>query len=554
MLPLFVPWRSSWVLHEDADLLVVDKPEGMSTHAPDASRRDDVVSRLQRWLAARNGTTPESQYLGIHQRLDRDTSGVLLFARRREANKNLAAAFEGRHVEKVYVAVVQRTRRGERHGTLTHELVPDADGRMRVASPRERSKRAQHAVTHWRELARHGDRSLLELRPETGRTHQLRVQCAAEGMPLVGDTLYDGAPAPRLMLHARSLTLAHPSRGADVSFTASVPRVFEAWMRAEPESASLDELIARAADARWSLADDPGTTAFRLAHDGDALPGCTVDLYGDYAVASFFGPSADPNVLDALARAGVRGTYVKLRPKHASTLVDTRREDVAPAHASRGEDAPAEFTVTENGLTYLVRLGDGLSTGIFLDQRENRKRLREMSQGKRVLNLFAYTCPFTVAVAAGGASRTVSVDVSAGSLAWGERNLAANGLTDARHVFVASDVFGWLDGAVARRDRFDLVVLDPPSYSTTRGSRFSAESDYRALATKAFAVLAKGGALLACTNHRGIVRMKFRRYLHEAARAAGHTLAQLKDLPAPSDFPPAPGEEPHLKSALATIA
>jgi 23S rRNA (cytosine1962-C5)-methyltransferase len=201
-----------------------------------------------------------------------------------------------------------------------------------------------------------------------------------------------------------------------------------------------------------------------------------------------------------------------------------------------------------------VRLGDGLSTGIFLDQRANRRRVREMSAGLNVLNLFAYTCPFTVAAAAGGARSTTSVDVSAGALAWGAENLAENGLAGAAHRFATADVFGWLEGARARRDRFDLVILDPPSYSTTKdGSRFSSASDYRDLAALVLPLLAPGGRLLACSNHRGIVRAKLRRYLHEAARAAGCAVAQMRDLSDPTDFPPPPGHEVHLKSVLVTV-
>jgi 23S rRNA (cytosine1962-C5)-methyltransferase len=116
---------------------------------------------------------------------------------------------------------------------------------------------------------------------------------------------------------------------------------------------------------------------------------------------------------------------------------------------------------------------------------------------------------------------------------------------------VCADVFGWLAGAKGRRERFDLIVLDPPSYATTKTSRFSAESDYKKLAAACFALLAPGGMLLACTNHRGIVRMKFRRWLYEASRDAKRE-AKVRDLTAPSDFPPAAGAESHLKCALAT--
>lgn len=554
MLPdLFPPWRDAWVLHDDGDVIVVDKPAGLSTHAPDPSRRDDVVSRLQRHLAARTGARPEEVYLGVHQRLDRDTSGVLVFARAKAANKGLAAAFEGRTAAKTYVAVVTARRPPPPRGTLTHDLLPADDGLMRAVAPTARPPHgAQRAVTRYELLASKGGRHLLALKPETGRTHQLRVQCAAEGMPIAGDPSYGGEPALRLMLHARDLTLAHPTRGEKVTWSAPVPRAIERYARGEEDDTPLADRLRAAADRRLALADDATTSAFRLAHDGDGVD-APVDLYDGFAVVHFRNPTADPAVLDAVASLGVRGVYAKLRPKHASTVVDPRREDVAPTHALRGEDAPEEFEVTEGGLTYLVRLGDGLSTGIFLDQRENRRRLRELARGRTVLNLFAYTCPFTVAAAAGGATRTVSVDVSTAAIERAKANLARNGLATPAHVLVVADVFGWLEGARARKDRFDVVVLDPPSYATAHGVRFSAESDYRDLAARAFQVVAPGGSLMAFTNHKGIARQKLRRWLFEAARDGGTEVVKLRDLPPPTDFPPAPGLEPHLKGLLATV-
>jgi 23S rRNA (cytosine1962-C5)-methyltransferase len=115
-------------------------------------------------------------------------------------------------------------------------------------------------------------------------------------------------------------------------------------------------------------------------------------------------------------------------------------------------------------------------------------------------------------------------------------------------------VIPWLERVAVRGEPFDLIVLDPPSFATTKQGRFSADGGYRKLAALALAALAPGGRLLACTNHRGIARMKFRRFLHEAARDSAREVVQMKDLPDPEDFPPEPGREPHLKSVLVTLA
>jgi 23S rRNA (cytosine1962-C5)-methyltransferase len=167
--------------------------------------------------------------------------------------------------------------------------------------------------------------------------------------------------------------------------------------------------------------------------------------------------------------------------------------------------------------------------------------------------LFSYTCAFTVVAALGGARRTVSIDASAAAIARGRANLAHAGVSSgAAHTFVVDDAFSWLERAARRGERFDLVVLDPPSYSTTRRGRFVAEDDYVRVAALAIGILAAGGRLLACTNHRGISRARFRRILFDAGRAAKREVAQAKDLPQPSDYPVPPGGEGYTKSAWVT--
>jgi 23S rRNA (cytosine1962-C5)-methyltransferase len=569
-------WRPEWVLHDDGDLLVVDKPAGVSTQAADPERPDDAVTRLRAYLGG--------AYLGTHQRLDRDTSGVLVFARRKEANASLAKQFEGRSVKKTYLACVTGWPKGRSEASLRDALLPDQDGTMRVV--KARGPKVKVAVTHVKVVGRRGERAMLELDLETGRTHQARIQLAHAGAPIAGDALYRGAAAPRLMLHASAIDLVHPLTGRPARFFAPAPAELDAWLqhgdpaeRLYDDPAALARALARAVDRRWGLgrgdAGPRATTAFRLVNEeGDGMPRLAVDAYGGWLVAQLYGDATSPaspergrdsgagpwadharrdRVLDALAALGFDGVYLKVRPRQANVLVDTRRDDLAPALPVRGTPAPDPLAVVEEAMPLLVRLGDGLSTGVFLDQRANRRRVRELAAGATVANLFAYTCAFTVAAALGGAARTVSVDASVAALERGRENLAHAGLLEGRdHAFAADDVFHWLKRAAARGDRYGLILLDPPSYSSTKRGRFVADTDYAGLAAQCLALLAPGGRLLACTNHRGISPSRFRRILFDAGREAKCELSQVKDLPEPADYPVPPGGEPPMKAALVT--
>jgi 23S rRNA (cytosine1962-C5)-methyltransferase len=553
---LFPPFRPELVLHQDEDLLVIDKPFGMATHAPSPDRPNDAVGRLTTWFRERG----EDPYLGVHQRLDRDTSGVLLFTRRTAANGAIAKQFEGRSVKKGYVAAVRGKLPPE--GVLTHDLAEEPGGTMRVVPKGQRGgARTVRAITRFRILTREGGRVLVACFPETGRTHQLRVQLAAVGVPIVGDVLYGGQPNGRLLLHAHSLDLVHPS-GKKAHFEAPIPADFEAWLRgaeAEPlgDTVEITRRLRDAAERRYGLFHAGFTDCLRLANGGgDGLPGVAVDLYGEHLlvhVGAEVPAAARERVLDAAAQLGARGVYLKVRPKDSSRLGEGRHEELAPPHAVRGEDAPPSFLVHELGVAFEVRLGEGMSTGLFLDQRENRRRVRELAAGARVLNLFAYTGAFSVVAAQGGAKSSMTVDVAPGALAWAERNLARVDADPKAHVLVRADALRWLKHEARAAGPFDLALLDPPSFATTKTSRFSAGDDYAELAASVLARLAPGGRLLACTNHRATGKQRFRRTLHEAARLAQREVAQLKDLPEPVDFPAEPGQEPHLKSLLLTL-
>src|SRR5262249_1732354 len=162
-------------------------------------------------------------------------------------------------------------------------------------------------------------------------------------------------------------------------------------------------------------------------------------------------------------------------------------------------------------------------------------------------NLFSYTCAFSIVAALGGARRTVSVDASLAALERGRAGFALAGIDLGReHLFVGEDAFSWLAKAAKKEpERFDVISVDPPSCSATKKRRFVAESDYGELVALAAALVAPGGRIVACCNHRGMSRQKLRRLVHDGARAARREVVQLKDLPDAPDFPAVGGRDPH---------
>lgn len=212
------------ILYEDDDLLAVDKPAGLVAHATVDRGRDHLIAALGRLLAGRDGAIG---HLVAHHRLDKGTSGVVLFSRRAELDGALGAAFAGGEMGKTYLAVAQ-SRPGEPFPAGITEV--DAYLATRRAAGRVEVVRAggKPARTGFRLLAERQGLLLIEARPRTGRTHQIRVHLAHLGFPILGDELYGGQTSgtKRLLLHARSLGFAHPRTGDRLTVVAPFPRAF----------------------------------------------------------------------------------------------------------------------------------------------------------------------------------------------------------------------------------------------------------------------------------------------------------------------------------------
>jgi 23S rRNA (cytosine1962-C5)-methyltransferase len=198
-----------------------------------------------------------------------------------------------------------------------------------------------------------------------------------------------------------------------------------------------------------------------------------------------------------------------------------------------GEIVEEPFCVLESDLKFEIDFRAGYSPGLFLDQRLNRQKLTALARDKSLLNTFSYTCAFGVAAAQGGAS-TVNLDLSRRYLDWGKRNYELNRISAADHDFIFGDVFDWLGRFQRRGTKFDIIVLDPPTFSRDRKSKiFRIQDDYGDLAELASQCLHRNGLLFCSTNFRGMTFNEFLRILRTAIARPFKAVAGSM----PPDFP-----------------
>ena len=298
-----------------------------------------------------------------------------------------------------------------------------------------------------------------------------------------------------------------------------------------------DALIARRIDSAFALRArvvPEQTDAYRLLHgEGDRLPGVVCDRYGAAAVLKLDGEAAcawRSELIEALraplAALGVEALLVREGKKHESHV-----------ELAYGPRPPDELIVLERGMQLCASLWHGQKTGLFLDHRESRARVRGLARGARVLNLYGYTGGFSVAAGLGGAAHVTTVDIAAPALALAERSWAANELPSERHATAATDVPEVLDALASERARFELIVADPPSFAPSERSKDAALASYEKLHAACLRLLQPGGYYLAasCSSHVGAA--EFDDTLRKGAQAARRVLQVLERSSAPPDHP-----------------
>ncbi len=273
----------------------------------------------------------------------------------------------------------------------------------------------------------------------------------------------------------------------------------------------------------------PNTNAYRV-HDGTRWPGVFIDALADRLLVSLRDTELPPALRNMLLATG--------RPVYLKRLDNDVK--LAPQYLGSGMPPAPRFEIEENGARYLMDMEAGYSQGIFLDQRNNRARLRDRCRGgMTVLNTFSYTGAFSICAALAGA-RTTTLDLAQPCLSWCRENMALNGIDSSQHHFCKGDTLHWLDRFARQGRQFDAIVLDPPTFSRDeKGRIWRVERDYGKLVAKAAACLVPGGFILCTTNCRKLSDKGFRRLV---AEGAPHCRMEASSMPFDFDG------EPYLKT------
>ena len=295
--------------------------------------------------------------------------------------------------------------------------------------------------------------------------------------------------------------------------------------------------IERALALREALPARRHTNALRLIHgESDGLPGLIVDRYADVLVAQFLAAGVerwrDP-ILDSLSELTAAEAIFE------RSDAEVRKLEALPQRVgfARGNRNASRCPIVEYGLNFRVDVEQGQKTGFFLDQRENRQRVRELAAGREVLDGFCYTGGFSIAALAGGATRVTAIESSAPALEVARENLGANPFDASRVEFVQGDVFSQLRILRDRGARFQMVVLDPPKFAPTAAQARNAARAYKDINLLAFKLLAPGGLLATFSCSGGVSPELFQSIVAGAALDAGADAKIIERFGAAADHP-----------------
>lgn len=504
------------LLYEDDDWLAVNKPTGLNSHGPRPG-----VDGVVEWLALH-----QDWRLHLCSRLDKGTSGVLLLAKHGRASGRAQEIHGTDQAEKIYHFVTDRSKPGQGQGRWQVDI--PLDGKV--------------CQTVFRLLTQGQGYYCYEARIHRGRTHQIRRHAAACGLPILGDVDYGGTPFARLCLHCHQVQWPE--------FTKPV---------LSPTPDSFDLLLAGADELSWAAAVAwerrlawplLGADSLRLVQRGELPLAVSIDFYNGYLVVSSFADEAVGNVQARLTPildyfAAKLPCYGGVVRRHVH---NPHQRQLTHSQVSWGQFPGGQHLAQEHGLDFGINFS-AQHLGLFLDQRDSRRRIMRIAKGQRVANLFAFSCSFSLMAVAAGAEVVFSVDLAGSALARGKENFALNGLDRlGKGKFIKEDVRKWL----ARQERkyrqdpaafrpWNIIICDPPVFASGgKGRGWQVEKEWPELARQVRLLLARNGIALFANNHRQ------GRDSYYEAELANH-FRKVIPLNPPLDFPVLPQQPPHVR-------
>lgn len=492
------------VVFEDDHYVALNKPPRIDLTAPLTRRGPRLVDVLLALRAgapsplqsAPAGTTPAPVILP-----EKNASGVALFAKTEQAVEQLATEAAAGRLHYQHVLVVKGRIRNRRFTVRPAQ----------VRANRTRAGDASVPLAGRFDVIR-PDRSLNIVRCHTraATLSELRCIVRAAELDIVGDAERTARLHPdrarrsrRLMTHLETVAFQHTLGRRTLEITAPTPRSFTEY---QSTNHTPQEHLHVALVRRLMCLLDDQTDCYRLLTAQEGLAGLTADRYANVVVLETLAGRfhGDEQLLRQVAN-----WYHRMLDIDTVIARPARQRATAQANPpvlTLHGDPIERIVVRESGVRFEVTPAAAGLTGLFADHRENRSRVRAMSSGRDVLNLFAYTSAFSVSAALGEARSTTSVDLSAKHLEWARRNFEINGISLDNHWFIRSEVFAFFARARRQKRRYDIIIIDPPTFARSKKPRrtFEIKRDLADLVAQASGLLRDGGTMLIATNNRSL--------------------------------------------------
>lgn len=483
---------------ENRDFIVFNKPVGLNSHAVDQGK-EGLVEFLCEKL---------NQKYHLVSRLDQGTSGLILLAKDSAVQK-LNELWNTDKTRKTYLLLTDKKLDldsfSKKHPTaiLIKENSNDKIHFHIKTDIQKKGKDFQslfsnqtNAETEFIFEKQIGSFFLWQAILHTGKTHQIRLHCQNLNIPLLGDELYQGSPFYRLCLHSWKLQIL------EQEFQSELPL----WAQSENltflKRPSLEQKVLESLQQRKQMYDLESDDCFRWLHQ--EVTGLKLDQYGKVLyMYDYNGYTKDSLSLPQLISADLKlPLFVRQMQDRGDDpnqnylfIYDPIDHKLVPAHE------PSIWQAKENNTSFELRTHQGLSPGLFLDQRENRKWVLENTKDKKVLNLFSYTSGFSVLSALGKAKEIDTVDVSQNFIEWSKRNFEINqAINPESYRFWVQDCLFFMKMSVKKEKKWDLIICDPPTFGRSKNGVFQIEKNFDELLQNIFTCTEKQGRILFSLN------------------------------------------------------